>query len=110
MKATNITASRPAAMFSARRCSQAPAVRSCTGLLQGVDLLEHALRPVLRLVRGEVDLLRVLAESLDVRSVDLKTLLPEALGQLRLALQVLLRAPLDRLVDRRLESLLPGGR
>src|SRR6266581_7535786 len=108
MKATNITASRPAATFSARRCSQVPAFRRNTGtLFQRADFFEHPFRPVLRLVGAEVDFLRVLAEGLDVRGVDLEAHLPEAVGQLRLALQVLGRAPGDRLVGRGLEGFLP---
>src|SRR6266705_4281003 len=108
MKATNITASRPAATFSARRCSQVPAFRRNTGtLFQRADFFEHPFRPVLRLVGAEVDFLRVLAEGLDVRGVDLEAvLLPEGIRQLRLALQVLGRAPGKRLVDRGLEGLL----
>src|SRR5438309_2498470 len=132
MKATNMAASRPAAKFSARRSSQAPAFpkngfivllpprpagrrprarpAGIRELLQGVDLLEHPFRPVLRLVRAEVCLLRIGAEGIDVRGVDFETLLPEAIGQLRFALQVLGRAPGDRLVGRSLEGLLLGGR
>src|SRR5260221_123605 len=63
MKATNITASRPAATFSARRRSQGPAPRRFTAtLLQGVDFLEQPLGPLLRLVGSQVDLLRVCPE------------------------------------------------
>src|SRR5207247_3161412 len=132
MKATNMAASRPAAKFSARRSSQAPALpkngfivllpprpagrrpqarpANIRELLQGVDLLEHPFRPVLRLVRTEVCLLRIGAEGIDVRGVDFETLLPEAIGQLRFALQVLGRAPGDRLVGRSLEGLLLARR
>src|SRR3979409_2235128 len=105
MKTTNITASRPAAMFSARRFSTAAAFRENTGpLFECADFLEHPFRPVLRLVRAEVYLLRIGAEGVDVRGVDLETLLPEAIGQLRFALQVLGRAPGDRFVGRSLEG------
>src|SRR5256885_6668464 len=130
MKATNMAASRPAAKFSARRSSHAPALpkngfivllpprpagprarpAGIRELLQGVDLLEHPFRPVLRLVRAEVCLLGIGAEGIDVRGVDFETLFPEAIGQLRFALQVLGRAPGDRLVGRSLEGLLLGGR
>src|SRR5207249_7826545 len=96
MKATNITVSSPAAKFSARRSSHAPALpkngfivllpprpagrrprarpAGIRELLQGVDLLEHPFRPVLRLVRAEVCLLRIGAEGIDVRGVDFETL------------------------------------
>src|SRR5688572_17600882 len=110
MKAANITASSPAATFSARRRSQPPVSRNpIRRLLQGVDLLEHALRPVLRLIRGQVHLLRMVAEGSDVGCINLEARLLEALDQLRFALQVLRRAPVDRLVDRGLEVFLPGG-
>src|SRR5712691_9968393 len=104
MKAANITASRPAATFSARRLSQAPVVRSdIARLFQRVDLLQHPLRPLLRLVGRQVDLLRMRPERVLVRNVDLQALLAEAVDQLRLALLVLRRAPRDRLVGGRLE-------
>src|SRR2546422_9026800 len=111
MNAANITASMAAATFSARRRSQAAASRitaraSVLLLFERVDLLEQPLRPRLRLVGGEVDLLRVRAEGILVRSVDLQPLLAEALGELGLALQVLGGAPVDRLVGGRLEGLL----
>src|SRR5471032_1177090 len=105
MNATNITASRPAATFSARRRSHAPTLPGDAfmgrKLFQRVDFLEHALGPVLRLVRGKIGLLREIAKRLDVRSVDIEALLPEGVGQFRFALQVLVRAPGDRLVGRR---------
>src|SRR6266853_4070673 len=132
MKAANITVSSPATKFSARRSSHAPILpkngfivllpprpagrrprarpAGIRELLQGVDLLEHPFRPVLRLVRAEVYLLRIGAEGVDVRDVDLETLLPEAIGQVRFALQVLGRAPGDRLVSRSLEGFLLGRR
>src|SRR3954470_24497298 len=111
MNAANITASIAAATFSARRRSQPPSARiTRPGSLERVDLLEHALRPFLRLVRGEVDLLCMRAERVQIRRVDLQALLAEALGQLRLALLMLGRAPGDRLVGRRLERLLLFGR
>src|SRR5437773_2520544 len=130
MKATNMAASRPAAKFSARRSSQAPALpkngfivllpprlagprarpAGIRELLQGFAFLEHPFRPVLRLVRAEVCLLRNGSEGIDVRGVDFEALLPEAIGQLRFALQVLGRAPGDRLVGRSLEGLLLARR
>src|SRR5258708_37929621 len=98
MNATNITANSAATTFSARRLSQASPAGTGIALLQRVDLLEHALRPFLRLVGGEVDLLRVGAERGDVRRVDLQAVrLAEGVGELRLPLQVLGSAPLQRL-------------
>src|SRR6478752_5346413 len=111
MNATNITANSAATTFSARRRSQAPAfLRRTTRLLQRVDLIQHALRPFLRLVGGKVDLLRVGAEGALVGRVDLQPLLPEAVGELGFALQVLAGAPRDGLVGRRLHGLLLRGR
>src|SRR5437016_2841216 len=107
MNAANITASMAAATFSARRRNQAPASRiTWRALLQRVDLLEQPLRPRLRLVGGEINLLRVRTEGVLVRSVDVQPLLAEAVGELGLALQVLGGAPVDRLVGGRLEGLL----
>src|SRR5258708_32307572 len=108
MKATNIAASNPAATFSARRLSQAPVVCSdIARLFQRVDLLQHPLRPLLRLVGCQVDLPRMRPECVDIWGVDLEAvLLLESIGQLRLALHVLRRAPGERLVHRRLERLL----
>src|SRR5687767_2515664 len=98
MKATKISASNAAATASAKRCSE-PSVRcSNPASLHRVDLVEHAGRPALGLVRGEVHLLRVLAEGGDVGHVHLQPMLAEDLGQLGLALLVLGRAPGDRLV------------
>src|SRR6185295_15816892 len=103
MKARNIAPSKAAATFSARRRSQAPASRTTLpALLQRVDLLEHSLRPGFRLVRSQVDLLRVRAEGVLVRGVHLQPLLAEAVRQLRFSLGMLGRAPGDRLVGGRL--------
>src|SRR5688572_3078064 len=56
MNAKNIAATIAAAMFSARRRNQAPASRIMRApLLQRVDLLEHALGPLLGLVGSQVD-------------------------------------------------------
>ena len=85
------------------------AVRGTLWLLDSGDLVEGSRRPGLRLVGCEVDLLRVRAERGDVRRVDIEALLLEAVGELRLLLQVLIRAPRNRLVGRGLESLLLGG-
>src|SRR5436190_5485361 len=105
--AANITPSIAAATSSARLRSQAASCRdTASALLQRRNFFKHALRPLLCLVRGEVDLLRVLAERLDVRCVDLQPGLLEALDELRLALQMLVRAPGERLVGRGLEALL----
>src|ERR1043165_6254837 len=104
MKATNITANSSATTFSARRRSQASPAGTGIALLQRVDLLEHALRPLLRLVGAEVDLLRVGAERVLVGRVDLQALLLEAVGELGFALQVLGGAPRDRLVGGGLEA------
>src|SRR4051812_36467100 len=107
MNAANITASIAAAMFSARRRSQPPSARIIRPRsLERVDFFQHALRPFLCLVRGQVDLLCMCAERVQIRRVDLQALLAEALRQLRLALLMLRRAPGDRLVGGGLESLL----
>src|SRR6266704_2803838 len=95
MKATNITASRPAAKFSARRSSQAPALPK-----NGLIVLFPP-RPASRRSRARPAGIREL-----LRGVDLENLLPEAIGQLRFAFQVLGRAPGDRLVGRSLEGFL----
>src|SRR5260221_9687816 len=97
------------ATFSARRRSQPSASRiTRRALLQRVDLFQHPLRPLLRLVGGEVALLRVGAEGGDLRSVDLEAVLRlESVRELGFALQVLRCTPLQRLVDRPLEGLLP---
>src|SRR5882724_5424485 len=132
MKATKMTASKPAATFSARRRSQAPifpkngfivlfppepACRrprtrpaDTRELLQCVDLLEQPFRPVFRLFRAQVYLLSMFSEGPDIWGVNLEALLPEAVGQLRFTLQMLRCAPGDRLVGRGLEGLLLGGR
>src|SRR5256885_10641155 len=113
MKATNMAASRPAAKFSARRSSHAPALPKngfivllpprpagprarpvgIRELLQGVDLLEHPFRPVLRLVRARGCLLRISAGRIDGRGVDFETLFPETIGPIPLAPYAPRRAP-----------------
>ncbi len=108
MNAANITASMAAATFSARRRSQAPASRITWRqvYLSALIFSSMPLRPRLRFVGGEVDLLRVRAEGVLVRHVDLQALLAEAVGELGFALQVLGGAPGDRLVGGGLEGLL----
>src|SRR5687768_7547414 len=75
-KAANIAASIAAATFSARAASQAPIFAMfgicrgsgsspATAALHRVDLVEHALGPALGEIRGEILLLRELAEGLD---------------------------------------------
>src|SRR4051812_44306569 len=128
MKATNMTASMAVNTLSARRRNQ-PAILTSEGcirirrtekrsgsaagadrpaargtpLLQGVDLLQHSGRPSLCLVRGEVHLLRVLAERLDIRGVNLQASLLEAIDEFRLGLQMFFCAPGHGLVGRFLE-------
>src|SRR5690606_37668981 len=68
-----------------------------------VDLVYHAVRPVLRQVGRKVLRLYVLAEGGLVRLVDLQALLFEKLNQLTLALEMLLGGKINRRVRRRLE-------
>src|SRR5690606_5045095 len=67
--------------------------RGALPLLDGGDLVENPRRPRLRLVGGEVHLLRVGAERIDVRRVEIEPQLLEAVGEFRLLLQVLGDAP-----------------
>ena len=77
--------------------------------LHRVDLVEHAGRPVPGFVRGQIDLLCVFAEGGHVGRVHVQSLALEAVGELRLALQVFRGAPGDGLAGGGLEGLLDLG-
>ena len=70
---------------------------------QRVDLVDHAGRPVLGEVGGEILLLHMLAEGGDVGLVDLQALALEGLDQFLLAREVLLGREVDRRVGGGLE-------
>src|SRR4051812_40888889 len=114
MKARNMAASRPAAMFSARRRSQAPLFSRNEGilgsLLQAVDLVEHARRPGFRQRGLQVLALRERAEGLHIGRVDIEASGLEEADQLLLLLQVFSRAPGECLFRRSAHPPLLRGR